>query len=355
MGRKISTAEDDEGEDVLVTRIEPATAPGLDVARADRFDQPEHDATDHRAGQVADTAEHRCREGLKPRHEAHRVVRDAVVRRDHHASHCSQCRPNDEGQRDDAVRIHAHQARNAVVLGRRAHRAAHVGARHQQDKANHHRGRQPDGGHLHWRHEHTADDLDRRGLDELREAVIVAAPDDHRERLQQEGNANRGNQRRQPRRVAQASICGAFDRVADRHAGRHRHHQTQREVDDRAKAGNRGLKECDRSESDEGADHQHVAMGEVDQAENAIHHRVAQRDDCVHAADHEAVDDLLKQGLNHGRNPRGKTFGPAREGAAHRSAQAPRSVAGSSRVVRTVGCAPQADQFFSAFQAPFSN
>src|SRR5690606_17234007 len=71
-------AEDDEGEDVLVGRVEEAEGEVLDVARAEGFDQAEHDAAEHGAAQVADAAQHRGGEGLEPRHEAHAVVGDAV-------------------------------------------------------------------------------------------------------------------------------------------------------------------------------------------------------------------------------------------------------------------------------------
>ena len=44
-------------------------------------------------------------------------------------------------------------------------------------------------------------------------------------------------------------------------------------------------------------DHQHLAVGEVDQVDDAVDHRVAQGHKCVHAAKHQTVDDLLEKGF----------------------------------------------------------
>ena len=44
---------------------------------------------------------------------------------------------------------------------------------------------------------------------------------------------------------------------------------------------------------DEGADHEDVAMGEVDHADDAVDHRVADGDQAVDGAQRHAVDQLL--------------------------------------------------------------
>ena len=51
----------------------------------------------------------------------------------------------------------------------------------------------------------------------------------------------------------------------------------------------------DGEEADERADHEDVAVGEVDQADDAVDHRVAQGDQGVDEAQLEAVDHLLEQ------------------------------------------------------------
>ena len=69
---------------------------------------------------------------------------------------------------------------------------------------------------------------------------------------------------------------------------------------------------------DHGADHHHFAVGEVDQLEDAVHHGVAQRDQGVDAAQHQAVDELLE------KNIQGRLLG--RRGAAHRLQHFPLAV-----------------------------
>ena len=45
--------------------------------------------------------------------------------------------------------------------------------------------------------------------------------------------------------------------------------------------------------ADEGADHEDVAVGEIDEAQDAIDHRVAQRDERVDRAERKSIDELL--------------------------------------------------------------
>src|SRR3954469_5195408 len=72
--------QDDESEDVRVVASQYTPGQGAEVAGTDRLDQPQQDAADHRAGQVADAAEPRRRERLQPGKEAHGVLHGAVVR-----------------------------------------------------------------------------------------------------------------------------------------------------------------------------------------------------------------------------------------------------------------------------------
>ena len=96
--------QDDEGEDVLVVAAEDAAGEVADVAGAERFDQAEQDAADHRAGEVADAAEDRRGERLQAGQEAHRVLHRAVVGGVHHAGERGQRGADDEGRRDHACR-----------------------------------------------------------------------------------------------------------------------------------------------------------------------------------------------------------------------------------------------------------
>ena len=55
--------------------------------------------------------------------------------------------------------------------------------------------------------------------------------------------------------------------------------------------------EVHRRKGNHRAEHQHLAMGEVDQVENAVNHGVAERDQCIDRADHQAVYQLLQKNI----------------------------------------------------------
>jgi len=47
--------------------------------------------------------------------------------------------------------------------------------------------------------------------------------------------------------------------------------------------------------ADERTDHEDVGMGEIDEPEHAINHRVAERDERVYGSEGEAVEKLLEE------------------------------------------------------------
>src|SRR5205085_7226390 len=62
--------QDREREDVLVLRAEGPARQQREVRGREGLEEPEHEPPPHRAGNVADTAEHRRREGFEPGNEA---------------------------------------------------------------------------------------------------------------------------------------------------------------------------------------------------------------------------------------------------------------------------------------------
>jgi hypothetical protein len=46
------------------------------------------------------------------------------------------------------------------------------------------------------------------------------------------------------------------------------------------------------------AHHQHLAVGKVDQVDDAVNHGVAKREQRVHASQDQAIDDLLKKDID---------------------------------------------------------
>jgi hypothetical protein len=66
---------------------------------------------------------------------------------------------------------------------------------------------------------------------------------------------------------------------------------------------------------EEGPDHVDLAVGEVDHADDAVDHAVADRDQAVHGAQRQAVDELLKEVVH--------VLAPGPASPAHRSILAP--------------------------------
>src|SRR5208282_2828454 len=75
----------EEREHILVIAAEDAAGQIADVAGTEAFDHTKQYAAKHRAAQVADAAEHRRGECLESEQKSHIVVRDAVIRANHHA------------------------------------------------------------------------------------------------------------------------------------------------------------------------------------------------------------------------------------------------------------------------------
>ena len=132
----------------------------------------------------------------------------------------------------------------------------------------------------------------------------VAAGDDRRHRLdaralrdlriigQHERHADRREHRRQAERMPQRPVGDALHGPAIERGDRHRYQQhDQQDQRDGGQAERDQDQEGD--QRDEAADHENIAMGEIDHADDAVDHRVADGDQAVDRAEHEAVDQLL--------------------------------------------------------------
>ena len=134
---------------------------------------------------------------------------------------------------------------------------------------------------------------DRIHWQDLREHQRIARPDDHRHGLQQHRDADPGDQRRQARGVAQAAVGKAFDRHRQQGADRHGQQQRQPELRQRRQSGEMRVQGVHPGKGGQRADHQNVTVGKVNNAQDAVHHGIAERDQGVDAAEHDPVDDLL--------------------------------------------------------------
>ena len=132
------------------------------------------------------------------------------------------------------------------------------------------------------------------------EAVVVPelrAEQQQRRVLEEERDAERRDQRRDPRRVAQRPVGEALDRDAEDARSRPSPPGTCRAR--AAPTGIAGLsgaaEQRQDAEADERADHVHVAVGEVEQLEDPVDHRVPERDQRVDAAEDDPVDRELEE------------------------------------------------------------
>ncbi|KAG0775293.1 hypothetical protein G6F22_013410 [Rhizopus arrhizus] len=192
-------------------------------------------------------------------------------------------RTDQERGRNDRIDVHAHQARHFTVLRGSAHRRAQAGLVHHGQQAAHDQRRNHHDGDLQRAHARAGEFEDVR-RQHLREVQVVAAPAHHRHVLQDDGHADRGDQRRQARRTAQRPVGHALGRPAHRHAQRHGHQQAHAQHHEGGHAGITAHQRNGDRRGRHGADHDDVAMREVDQPDDAVHHGVAKGDQGVHAA-----------------------------------------------------------------------
>ena len=99
---------------------------------------------------------------------------------------------------------------------------------------------------------------------------------------------------------AQRPIGDSLERVADGYADRNRRHEADQHDRKRRQRDVRADERDDDRIGDHRPDHHDLAMREVDELDDPVHHRVAERDDRVHAAERDAVDHLLQEGVHGG-------------------------------------------------------
>ena len=138
-----------------------------------------------------------------------------------------------------------------------------------------------------------------RERDEVRRVVDprLRAEQQQRRVLQEERDADRGDQRRDPRRVTQRPVGEALDRDAEPAAPSPA--ASTNMITSSSGTGivsaDRPAEPLDHEVADVRPDHVQVAVREVEQLQHAVDHRVAQRDQRVERAGGDAVDQLLEE------------------------------------------------------------
>ena len=138
---------------------------------------------------------------------------------------------------------------------------------------------------------------------ELREPLGLRAPDQQHGVDQNERDADRRDHRRRARDVPQRAQTDPLDEHAEDARRRHGRHEEHHERADQRESG-QGLRdrgdahEVQHHEPHEGPRHEDAEVGEVDQLDDAVHHGEAEREQGVHHAKREPVDDLLEENIH---------------------------------------------------------
>ena len=192
----------------------------------------------------------------------------------------------------------------------RRHRDHRREAEHQHQGRNHDRELQ-----IAQLHREPAALEDREpAMDQRRHRLDARALRDLHVILQEDRHADRRDQRRQAERPAQRPIGDPLDRPAVKRGEQHRddQHDQQRQRHE-AQAGE--AEHQKRRHRDKGADHVDLAMREIDHADDAVDHRVADRDQPVDRPQRQAVDQLLQKICHpralRRRSPADRVPGPA--------------------------------------------
>ena len=141
-------------------------------------------------------------------------------------------------------------------------------------------------------HEFPLEDRRQRQI----EAVVRERLGHAHEVLQEIRHAERRNQRHEPRRAAQRAIGHALDEHAEQPCQHQRRQQRHGERKYRPSAARRCAEQRDENlRADERAAHENFRVGKIDKMEYAVDHRVPQRDNRIHEAELQAVDEHLRQ------------------------------------------------------------
>ncbi len=270
------------------------------------LDEGQEEGSRRGAGDVADAANDGGDESLEAGDDSHEGNALGAVEAPETTGDGGKHGAEDEGEGDDGVDVDAHEAGGVVVDGNGAHGLADAGVANEELQ-----GDEADGGGTQ-DDEVLGDDADAQEMlnpgDRLagvadfgvekgvgaEEGDVAEAPVDLQQVLNEEGNADGGDEGGEPGCVAQGTVGDAFHGVAEGAADDHRRQDAQDSHPpglvsaEGASEGN--VEDLGGIGADEGADHEDIAVGEVDEAEDAVDHRVAEGDECVEGAIGEGDD-----------------------------------------------------------------
>ncbi len=230
-----------------------------------------------------------------------------------HATHTGQRGSKKERDHDHAIDVDAHEGRRLAVLGGGPHRAAEPRAEDERVQRNHQ-------GHRH-HEEHQSGErcLDTPGVDERLRDEGVARNQNRRRAdpdldgaLEKERDADGGDERRQAVGIAQRAVSDSLDPDAKEAGATHRRHHHQGDGQPRRHGRHLVMDEHGSHPSGkERADHEHVAMREIQHLEDAVDERVSEGDQGVKASKFQPVDELLQEGAHGNQKGDGSVPSPS--------------------------------------------
>jgi hypothetical protein len=137
-------------------------------------------------------------------------------------------------------------------------------------------------------HEFTEREVVPRGRP--REGARRRAEEDLAGIFEQQGDADGGDEDVERGGAPQGAVGQSLDGHAQHGAAEHGDEEDEEAAPDRVLR-----HELAQVVTDEGADHEHVRMREVDEAQDAVDHRVAERDERIDGPEGQAVQELLEK------------------------------------------------------------
>ncbi|KGQ02267.1 hypothetical protein BBAD15_g12524 [Beauveria bassiana D1-5] len=261
----------------------------------ERFGQAQQHAAQHGAGDAADAAQHRRREGLDAGQEADEGIELADGDGDQHAAHRRQDRAHHEREGDHAVGVDAQQVGHVHVLRAGARGAAHAGVLDEQRQADHQRHGHQDDHDARIRHRHievgSHVELHRAGHQRWHRHVARALAQGDPV-LQEDRHADGRDQRHQAGAAPHRAVRDPLDaETVD--AGDDDGHQQHGGDDERDRQAATGADGREGDQADIGADHVDFAVSEVDHTDDAVDHCVADGNQRVDRAQRQSVEELL--------------------------------------------------------------
>ena len=209
-----------------------------------------------------------------------------VAQGPHDAGSCGQRGADGEGEGDDLVHGHAEHTGGLDVFGDGLHGEAGLGVVHDVQQTGH-----EDGGDARdqqgERHEtRTADGDDAHQPFRLMHRAGQTGEDHDGQTFEEEGNSDGADECRDSGGVTQGAVGDLVHEHAESGGTDDGHHHGHRP----GQAEKRGA-----VENEIRAQHQDIAVGEVDEAQDAVHHGVADGDEAIERTQREGIEKVLEE------------------------------------------------------------